>query len=413
MLTLLAHLSLDILDVDVFRAFYVAGLGAVEDPTCSDASVLVINAGASQLRMRCGAVAQVWRGHIEMWTREALPRVCQRLTEQCRQVIMPMIEARQLDWTGSVELPELLDDLNGQRLLCHCPHGNTLLVRRVPPSYYIYAHGSHPGGIGGLVALTRLVHIVRPGTAAPLQAFWSHVLMASRCELVERPPVGDGPPTAHAMVRFSSGQQLIFDERVPVAGSNEAALAPDAHDSDAAYAYHICVYLDSVDAFRTTFDACERAAVVFANPALDASPPEEGNARCWAEAEAAGQFRIKDMLTALPDDDEQPVNPDGSRPVALVLEVAVRSVAHRNCPLPRADIVAGGAQVEPPAAFAGCSPLIPPPHSKPGMIRIPHGRGGFGEAARALAREKAAREKAASQPSNGNAFSSPAAARYR
>jgi hypothetical protein len=47
------------------------------------------------------------------------------------------------------------------------------------------------------------------------------------------------------------------------------------------------------------------------------------------------------------------------------------------------------------------------------MIRIPHGRGGFGEAARALAREKAAREKAASQPSNGNAFSSPAAARYR
>ena len=46
------------------------------------------------------------------------------------------------------------------------------------------------------------------------------------------------------------------------------------------------------------------------------------------------------------------------------------------------------------------------------MIRIPHGRGGFGEAARALAREKAARA-AASLPSNGNAFSSPAAARYR
>ncbi len=402
MLTLLAHISLDVLDVEVARAFYVAGLGAVEDPTCSDPSMLVCNAGASQLRMRCGAVAQVWRGHIELWTREALPALRRRLTEQCQQVIAPLIESRQPDWPGSVELPELLDDLHGQRLLCHCPYGNTLLVRRVPPSYYIYAHGSHPGGIGGLVALTRLVHVVRPGAAAPLRAFWSRVLVASRCELVERPPVGDGPPTAHVMVRFSSGQQIIFDERVPdgsfgrsTGGSgggsscSEAALDPAAHDTDAACAYHICVYLDSVDAFRATFDACERAAVIFANPDLEASPPEEGNARTWSEAEAAGQFRIKDMVTALPDDDEQPVNPDGSRPVALVLEVAVRSVAHRACPLPRADIVAGGAHVEPPTAFAGCSPLQPPPHAKPGMIRIPHGRGGFGEAARELAREKA------------------------
>ena len=39
-------------------------------------------------------------------------------------------------------------------------------------------------------------------------------------------------------------------------------------------------------------------------------------------------------------------------------------------------------------AFVGASPFKPPPHLKPGMIRIPHGRGGFGEAAKNLANQK-------------------------
>lgn len=391
-LVLLAHVALDVLDRRIAEAFYVAGLGGVEDPSQSDESTIVVNAGASQLLMRCGSSAQVWQGHIELWTREPLPTLRARLTQECQRVITPLLEEHQLP---PVEPPELLDDLNGPRLLVHDPHGNTLLVRRVPPSYYMYAHGSHPGGIGGLVACTRLVHVVRVGAAAPLHAFWSRVLGALRCELVQRPPVGDGPSTAHAVVRFSSGQQIIFDERVrddegAAVGLTAARfpLAADAHDTDASAAYHVCIYLDSVDAFRAAFDACERAAVVFADPALEGQPLGEGDATTWEEAEAAGQFRVKDMLMALPDEGEEGAEPEAEREVALVLEVAVRSVAHKACPLPRADIVAGGAVVEPPAAFSGCSPLQPPPHAKPGMIRIPHGRGGFGEAARELARER-------------------------
>jgi hypothetical protein len=53
------------------------------------------------------------------------------------------------------------------------------------------------------------------------------------------------------------------------------------------------------------------------------------------------------------------------------------------------DVVAGGGEVPVAPAFANMSPLKPPPHAQPGVIRIPHGRGGFGEAARALAAEKA------------------------
>jgi hypothetical protein len=48
--------------------------------------------------------------------------------------------------------------------------------------------------------------------------------------------------------------------------------------------------------------------------------------------------------------------------------------------------VAGGVHLQQP--FGNWPPLSPPPHAKPGIIRIPHGRGGFGDAARALAAER-------------------------
>ena len=55
------------------------------------------------------------------------------------------------------------------------------------------------------------------------------------------------------------------------------------------------------------------------------------------------------------------------------------------------DIVAGGGSVDTPAAFSNMTgPLLPPPHQKPGVIRIPHGRGGFGAAARDLAAKRRA-----------------------
>ena len=74
----------------------------------------------------------------------------------------------------------------------------------------------------------------------------------------------------------------------------------------------------------------------------------------------------------------------------------MRSVAHVSCPLTRADIVAGGGSVDTPAAFSNMTgPLLPPPHQKPGVIRIPHGRGGFGAAARDLAAKRRAEESSA------------------
>lgn len=194
---------------------------------------------------------------------------------------------------------------------------------------------------------------------------------------------------AHCLVRFNSGQQLIFDER-------EDAPAADAYDTQESCAYHIAVYIDHVDAFRTAFSACEATECLYANPRFALSPPEFGNALDWDTVQSCGQFRIKDLGRlpqaageALLDVSDDAAGSGLTRHrAALVLEVEVRSLTHKSCPLTRADIVAGGATVAVPPAFANGSPLKPPPHSKPGVIRIPHGRGGFGQAAKELAKEK-------------------------
>lgn len=146
---------------------------------------------------------------------------------------------------------------------------------------------------------------------------------------------------------------------------------------------------DTISAFREAFHACDVAGLIFANPRFAGGPPEFGNAMSWEQVEACGQFRIKDLGRGGSDDGIGiGSGSHDSGGAALVLEVEVRSVMHCSCPMTRADIVAGGGTVDTPPALANWPPLQPPPHAKPGVVRIPHGRGGFGEAARALAAER-------------------------
>ena len=386
-LSLLAHIALEhACSTECERAFWVDGLGGVLSPSASEE--LRINVGASQIRLRQGA-AHVWAGHLELWTCEALQLLYDRLLKQCETVIAPMLQHEE---QTSLEMPELLDDRNGLRLLCYCPSGNMLLIRAAPPTYHTYTHGSHPGGIGGLVAITRAVHHVALGAASPLRTCWTQLLGCSRAELVERPGgVGSNgeciQASAHVVISFASGQQIIFDER------------PDAETLDkhasAARGYHLAVYVDTLSAYQATFEAVEEAGLLHANPQYTDAAPDEGNALSW-EAAQRGQYRMKHSMAPLPMEDgrSRPTAGSPNLGLPLELEVAVRSVAHAACPLPRADIVAGGATVDVPEPFRACSTLKPPPHAKPGVIRIPHGQGGFGEAAKALARKGRSGERA-------------------
>ena len=388
-LALLEHVNLNVPDHDAAYAFYVTALGGVVNPKTTNERQLHVNVGASQFHLLLQAsfaegiekvtIPQVWAGHIELWSREPLETIQQRLTEAGRSFTREEASA------ASGGKPHLL---------AVCPWGNRYLVRTAPDGFNAEAHGSHPGGIGGLIAITRCVQLVRPGSASRLHTFWSTALGASS-ELNER-QMPSGGTHAHCIVRFNSGQQLIFDER-------EDAPPADAYDTEEKSAYHLAVYCDHVDSFKHAFSACEALDVLYANPRFARSPPEFGNAMEWELVQSCGQFRIKDMGRPPSQQQHQQQEPSaaavdvtdgggsgagsssGVPAAALVLELEIRSVSHVSCPLTRADIVAGGATVPVAPAFANCSPLKPPPHQKPGVIRIPHGRGGFGTAAKELA----------------------------
>jgi catechol 2,3-dioxygenase-like lactoylglutathione lyase family enzyme len=369
-LALLEHVNLNVPDRDAAHAFYVEGLGGKVNVPSSNDGQLHVNAGASQFHLLLQyryvegpqkvTVPQVWSGHIELWSREQLSAICTRLTR--------------LGHDASVEG----DGVPGSNpwLVAHCPWGNKFIVRTAPAGFDPAVHGAHPSGSAGLIAITRAVHIVPHGAAARLHGFWSGVMGASSEVVVRGGSETAGAASSsssHCIVRCTNGQQLIFDERAD-------ASTADAYDHDESRAYHICVYVDSLEAFGEAFRRCQDLGLLYANPRFAASPPHFGNALSWSEVESCGQFRIKDLRHAGGD------APDAA---ALVLEIEIRSVAHRSCPLSRADIVAGGATVAVPAAFANMrGGLKPPPHAKPGVIRIPHGAGGFGDEAKRLAAQR-------------------------
>ena len=347
-LALLEHLRLDVPNRQIAHAFFCTALGGKE-ASCDD-HVLRVNIGASQLHLRHQhdapdgpkpVAASQWGGRLELWSREPLEAIATRLQAVGHK-------------------PSISVDGGGNKLLSvDCPWGNDFVVRTAPAGFDPSLHGAHPGGNGALIALTRAVRIVQPGVASRLHAFFAEVFGA-KCELA---PHGDEPPTAHCLVRFNSGQQLIFDERPS---------APDAADD-----CKLALCIDTLPAYQAAFAACERADAV-------AASAESGGVVTWAEAEASGSFSLAALGRTLAADDAA----GAASPAALVLETEIRSVQHPACPLTRADIVAGGGRVDTPAAFANWPPLKPPPHAKPGVIRIPHGRGGFGAAARELAAER-------------------------
>ena len=242
-------------------------------------------------------VAQRWPGHIELWSREPVGELASRL--QCIGCKPSMQE--------------------GQGLLSvACPHGNLYHIRQAPSGFD--PRGTHPSGSGTLCAMPRVVHYVRPGAAAPLHEFWSQ-MMGATCELA--------PSLKHeqCVVRFGTGQTLVFDER-------SDAPAADAYERDEHAAVHLCVYVDTLDGFKETFDACEAAGLLYANPRFAASPPWFGNALSWEDCEACGQFRIKDLGRKLGG--QLSDGKGGAKcTTALVLELEIRSILHRSYPLKR------------------------------------------------------------------------------
>ena len=92
--------------------------------------------------------------------------------------------------------------------------------------------------------------------------------------------------------------------------------------------YHLALYLPSTEAFSRAYSRAHAARLVYANPRFEGGPLEFASAMTWAEAEACGQFRVKDLR-----------DPSTSE-LGLVLELEVRSPSHCSCPIHQCDLKA-------------------------------------------------------------------------
>ena len=331
---LLEHVNLNVPSAEKAREFYVA-LGCTVQPVTTSARQLHLNVGASQFHLLLHAsrvvdppppvpvtVAQVWPGVIEMWTTEELAELRAR---------MPVAEgppAIRDDAIGCA-LGEVTGDaserargwpraptISGGRLLCTCPWGNRYAISPAPATFCLAAMGEHPGGVGGLVAMRRLVHPVRsPGGAAAVRGFLRGVLG------FDVAPVDLDPDlrTPRCVLTFASGQALTFVE-------TPDAPPPDAcHVDEATHGYHVAIYVGSHEAFTEAFCRAEAARALYANPRFEGGDAAFGNAMVRHVAESAGQFRVRDLA-----------DPGDSGVLGLSLEIEVRSPRHRSCPIPAA-----------------------------------------------------------------------------
>lgn len=286
---LFEHINLNVPDVELARAFYVRGLGGVENPQGTNARQLHVNIGVSQLHLPFRlsvsknepvVTAQVWPGEIVLLSSEDLETVRARVAKVC---------------------PRAAAKCEGDELHCRCPWGNLFVLQRAPLSFEVA--GQHTGGHAGLVAMPTAVLRVPAQTVLALARFYSEVL---GCSTHLAGSVCD--------VLFDGGQKLRFRE------STDAPPA-DAYDHDEAAAFHVCLYLRSAAAFADAFARTQAAGLLYVNPRFEGGPPEFASASTWDEASACGQFRVKDLR-------------DGAA-LGLVLEHEIRTPAHRSCPIRR------------------------------------------------------------------------------
>ena len=291
---------------------------APDEPT-SEAELLFAEAFPSS-RQRAAAAAsalepQPLAGHLEMWSREPLEAVCER--------VAPLLDED--------SQPSLVDGPDA-RLLFHCPWGNRLLIRHAPEGFDF--RGELPGGHGALAAISRAVIAIRKGSCIGVRNFFCMVL-GSSCDYKTA-----GPPdnqVAFCIAALCSGQQIVFEERADEQLGEMVEVEGEAGKTEPARKTYVSIYLQSREAFRAAYLACGAAGCLVET------------CKVWDEAEASHLFRC---------DLHAPRNGNGAV-VRSGVELELRCITHPMCPQGTGR--------------------------RPGSGRMP---GGFGAAAKSLAREK-------------------------
>ncbi len=300
---LLEHLNLNIPmhRKEEAEAFYVTSLGGVLHPRNTNERQIHVNVGLSQFHLpykysvKGGEPverAQVWGGIIFLETSLELDEVEKKLAENCG--IFP-------------------ESISKSELRVVGPFGNKFVItnplQAAKIEKNIGAHRGHQGGFGSLLSIRRVVHFVKPGHALAVGNFYKHVLGLNVTTSEARAAVVIGP-------RNGAGWQHQHLEFVEDAD----APRPNAYDDDETRSYHVAIYFATHEEFLNAFERAAKHGAVWENKRFSGGPPEFASSLTIEEAEARGQFRVKDLRDPL------------TGKLGLVLEHEMRSPRHCCCP---------------------------------------------------------------------------------
>lgn len=308
---LFEHINLFVPDPGLSKAFYLA-LGCALNPRGTNERQVHVNAGFSQLhlpfkRNMLGdpvVEAQAWAGTVELWTTEAPDVILARLQAD------PVLAAAGV-------AAELLQQ--PCRLLVRGPWEvrPTWLLSAAPAGFaaaLAAAGRGHAGGLAGIVAMPRVTHPCPRGHAQHIAAFYRKVLGVDASLAV-----AEETGLATAAISFRAAdtlplQTLEYEEQ-------EGSPPADAYDQHEVFRYHVCLYLDTDEAFERAYRSAEAAGLVWVNERFEGGPIRLQSARTWAEADEVGQFRVKDLRDP------------SSGALGIVLEHEIRCRRHTSCPL--------------------------------------------------------------------------------
>mmetsp|Transcript_91493 Transcript_91493/g.191252 ORF Transcript_91493/g.191252 Transcript_91493/m.191252 type:complete len:329 (+) Transcript_91493:165-1151(+) len=320
---LLEHINLFIPDPELGRRFYEA-LGLQLNRESTNHRQVHLNAGFSQMHLvmkrniRPGdpvEVPQRWLGEVELWSQED------------KSIIIQRLQADDMLVAAGVTVEEEVEAGGAWVLLVQGPWEvrKTWRITPAPAGFADALRSSGKGhncGFAGIVAMSRISHPCRPGSAELIADFYRTILGSNEVEVKENDTssAGGSLKLKKASVVFRMNdtlppQYLDFEEQ-------EDAPPADAFDHDEVVKYHVCLYMKSDADFQNSYQQAERAGLVWVNDRFEGDPANPlASARTWEEAEAAQQYRVKDLRGL-----------DSERP-GLVLEHEIRSWRHFRCPL--------------------------------------------------------------------------------
>jgi len=295
MLLLLEHVNLGVNDEILARKFFVDGLGCKLNTIGTNYRQVHVNLGLCQFHLPFKTrnphdvkmASQIINGWIELSTEEELENIRLRLVDIFKNSVEASVENHELVVRG--------------------PFGNVFKIHTIHKveAEAIRQLGGHSGGSDRMLGIKGVRIFCPTGTCQIISKFYETTFRAST-------EIQGG--TCSVLFEGPCKQSLTFEEVDGVVSDN--------YDMDYIHQYHVACYVDSREAFLSSFAMTQKNGCLFVNPRFQGGPVEFASSETENEARACWQFRIKDIK-----------NPMQEQQVVYQLEHEVRSTDHVSFPI--------------------------------------------------------------------------------